>query len=154
MNHTILIGDKHTFSMKTNRILWVFSGVLYIGTGIFQFYRYQDEGISYFVWILLILGGLYLIFFGVLGLSEKSKYAPKVALTDETIQIKKSFWKPAKQLKWNDITSINFKSYQIHFQFKKETYTFNYNSTADTSIEIKIAIRSFAESKGIEVVAG
>lgn len=154
MNQIILIGDKNPFSMKTNKIMWVFSGVLYIGTGLIQFYRHQDEAISFFVWILLILGGLYLILYGFVGLSEKSKYAPKVLLNEDYIHIKKSFWKPAKQLKWNNVSAINYQSYQIDFRLNKETYSFTYNTSSHTSIEIKRAIRELAENKGIEVIGG
>ncbi len=154
MNQTILIGDKNNFSMKTNRILWVSSGVLYIALGIFQIYRYQNEDLSFLAWSYLIIGGLFLILYGFMGLSEKSKYAPKVLLTDEIIQIKKSFWKPAKQLKWSEISSINYKSYEIDFHLNKETYTFSYHTNAETSIEIKKAIREHSERKNIEVMGG
>ncbi len=140
--------------MKTNRFIWVSSGVLYIVVGAFQIYKYSNEGLSGLAWSYLIIGGLYLILYGYLGLSEKSKYAPKVVLTNEFIKIKKYFWKAGKKLKWSDISSIQYKSYQINFQIGKENYFFIYITNPDTSIEIKRAIREVAEINSIHVSGG
>lgn len=153
MNHTILLTKNDRFvSAKTNRIMTIIGGLLFVSLGILQFYRYQNE--YFFLFIVHSFSGLYFILYGYLGQSKKSKYAPKVLLTNEFILIKESFWKARKQIKWDDISSINYKSYEIDFHLNKEIYTFNYNTTAETSIEIKRAIRSIAEDKSIEVSGG
>ncbi len=153
MNHTILLTKNDSYiSAKTNRIMSIIGGLLFVSLGILQFYRYQNEYLILF--ILQSISGLYFIMYGYLGQSKKSKYAPKVLLTNEFILIKKSIWKPAKHLNWSDIKSIQYGSYQIDFQLTKEAYTFTYNTTSSTSLEIKRAIREFAENKSIEVNGG
>lgn len=148
----LLTSNTNYVSAKTNRMMMIIGGVVYVGLGIFQFYRYQNE---YLVFLILTsISGIYFIFFGYFGLSEKSKYAPKVFLNEDFIQIKKSFWKPANKIVWSEVLSINYRSYQIDFRLNKGVYSFNYNTTSETSIEIKRAIRSFAEIKGIEVNGG
>ncbi len=155
MNKTILLSNGTNYvSAKTNRFMWIIGAVVYIGIGISQIYRYEDEKFGFIVWSYLILGGLYLLGYSFLGLSEKSKYAPKVLLNEDYILIKKSFWKPAKQLNWNNISSIKYQSYQIDFRGNKETYTFTYDTSSATSIEIKRAIRELAENKRMQVISG
>lgn len=151
MNHTIILTKKdHYVSAKTNRIMCIIGGLLFVSVGILQFYREEYR----LLFILNSTIGLYFILSGYLGQSRKSKYAPKVLLTNEFILLKKSLWKSSKQLKWSEMSSINYEAYQINFKLNKEFYIFSYDTSSDTSIEIKRAIRSIAMEKGIEVTGG
>lgn len=154
MNRTIVLGGNGTFSGKTNKIAWIFNGVLLFSLGIIEMLRQTDELFGTILSILLILGGVYGILYAILGLSKNSKFSPKVILSNESLTIKKSFWKPSFKIKWDEISSINFNHYQIDFQLNNEVYSFEYETNAHTSLEIKKSIREYAESKEIEVFGG
>ncbi len=154
MNQTILLGLNNNFSIKANRRLAIFLGLIFCLNGFFNLIQNNEDLLFQILGLLLLLSGVLYLFYSFYGFSQKSKFAPKVLLTNEFLQIRESFWKPAKQLNWNNISSINYLSYQIDFQLNKESYSFIYNASSDTSIEIKRAIREFAENKGIEVIGG
>lgn len=154
MNRTIVIGDNSTFSKKTNKIAWVINGVILTSLGISELYRTPNENLSFIFAVILMLGGLYGILYAFLGLSKHSKFSPKIVLTDKHLTIKKSFWQSGLKIEWSELTSITFKPYQIDFQLSKELYIFEYETNAETSLEIKKSIRDYAVSKEIEVIGG
>lgn len=154
MNQTIIIGHNSTFSKKTNKIAWYFNGFLSITLGVFQMIREKEDTFGYVLAILLILAGLYAILYAILGLSKKSTFAPKIKLSEKAILIKNSFWKAGDEIRWDNITSVEFKPYQINFQLINSIYTFDYETNSETSLEIKQAIRAFAAISSIEVKGG
>lgn len=150
MNKTILIGIQNTYPKKANKWVLVLSGSMFVTVGIHFVIKYQS---FYFILgIMMAIVGLYHIFNGILYFD--SKFAPKVKVDEGMIELKNSLWKPAKILSWKDVSSINFKSYEMIFQLKDSSDTYSYNTTSEISREIKQIVREIAVLKNIQITEG
>lgn len=154
MTKTILIGMKNRFSAKANKWLFNLTGLLFLINGIFNIYTNSIEPIGFILGVLMIIGGLYYLIYGMTAFSKNSKYAQRVNIDNKIIELKNSFFRPATQLKWTDIRAIELGSYVIDFQVEGGRKKFSYQSNADVSIEIKKSIKEFAESKSIRISEG
>ncbi len=150
LNKTIVLG-----STKANKWLFGFSAVIFLlNAGFHVFYGLQDDPFRFVLGILFLAATIYYFFYASVGFSPNSKYSPKVRVDESTVVFRNSVWKPSKRMKWSDISTITFHSYQIDFDTKKGPVTFSYNASADVSKSIKQMIRESAEMKGIEVIGG
>ncbi|WP_416867464.1 MAG: hypothetical protein ACMVP2_08990 [Imperialibacter sp.] len=86
--------------------------------------------------------------------SERSKYSPKVRITDEQIEFRRGFFEKNTIVRWVDIRAITLLSYSFVFELTEGQQTVKYHTSASTSKEIKETIRDFAEPKGIVVEGG
>ncbi len=102
----------------------------------------------------MVIFGVFYFFYGILRYSTKSKFSPKVKIDDQTIELKDGMWKPARILKWSDVSSITFQSYELNFRLQDSVYKFTYDTNPENSREIKQTIRKLAERKNIEVTGG
>ena len=153
MNKTILIGTNNKFSSKANR--WFFSlfGLLFLANGAFNIYSDTTKPLKLILGVLMIFGGLFCGAYGLLGFSKKSRFALKVKIDDETIEIKYSLLKPPMLLNWSAIQAITFGQHEVGFDLGSITKLFSYRANEETSRNIKQAIRDMAESKNIPVTS-
>tara|TARA_R110002050_G_scaffold175846_1_gene308686 strand:- start:3121 stop:3579 length:459 start_codon:yes stop_codon:yes gene_type:complete len=152
MNDSIfLITNYTTFSIKNTRIGLIVFGLLVLTFYVLLFLESNDvTHINPF----LILVGLSSIITGTVGLSKKSRFSPKVLFNDEIISIREKLWNGTKKFNWNDITEIKLGSYRMTIRTKNCSQTFNINSSAQISIEIKKAVREIGFRKNISVIGG
>ena len=91
---------------------------------------------------------------GLTAFSQNSKFALRVKIDNNSIELKNNFFKPVTQLNWTDLQSIEFGLYEISFQLTGTTKVFSYDSNANVSRDIKKTIREFAERKNVMVIGG
>ena len=91
---------------------------------------------------------------GLTAFSQNSKFALRVKIDNNGIELKNNFFKPVTQLNWTDLQSIEFGLYEISFQLTGTTKVFSYDSNANVSRDIKKTIREFAERKNVMVIGG
>ncbi len=153
MEKTILIGSgNQKFSLKAQRGLFFFAGAIFVAQGFF--YLITGMGwpmLSIPLSILIILGGAYHFFMGIAISSERSKYSPKVKLSDDEIVFRLEPFKANIVIQWADIRSISLMSYSLAFELAESRKVIKYRTSGEISIEIKEAIRDFAEQKGVIV---
>ena len=104
---------------------------------------------------LLIVCGLIMFIIGLILFNPTSKLAPKFEIDDIEINIKEAIHKRTKSIKWTNIKEITFKSFAIEFSLaedKMELVILKVDGA--TSLEIKKALREFAEKKSITVIGG
>lgn len=77
--------------------------------------------------------------------------SPKIIINNLSIIFKKSVFKPDVKLDWNDIKSIQFDEFKIHFGLESGVDTFEYKSNDDISLRIKKSLRKMAASKNVEI---
>ena len=154
MGKIILIGMNNKFSAKANKWLFSLTGLLFLVNGSFNLYNSNLEPIGLILGVLMIIGGLFYLSYGLFGFSEHSKFAPKVKVDESAIELKNSLWKPSVKLNWSDLSSIKFEPYEVIFDIKDVSNSFSFNTNADVSVEIKQTIREIAERRNIEVVGG
>lgn len=123
------------------------SGIIHVVNG-------QNNRILMGFGIAMIVFCVFYGVFAVLAYSKRSKYAPKVRWNPERIELKNSFWKKARWIKWSEIKRIHFASFKVEFELANGTQPFPYNTKAETSRELKRMLREFAESQRIEVIGG
>ncbi len=147
MNETILLEGE-------NKKLLILPGLLFFSNGLFQIFNNTQKPIGLILGILLIIASAFYLFLFFIGFSPKSKYAPKVRVTDELIELKPGIMKSPEFLSWSDIREIHFSSFKILFKLNKDDKAFSYDTSSAQSIQIKRIIREVAESKNIEVIGG
>ncbi|CAD5276501.1 hypothetical protein IMPR6_400035 [Imperialibacter sp. EC-SDR9] len=104
--------------------------------------------------MLLMLGGIFYFFMALTIASERSRYSPKVRITDDRIEFRRGFFQKNTIVHWVDITGITLLSFSFIFELTEGQRNVKYHTSASTSKEIKEAIREMAEAKGIEVDGG
>lgn len=155
MSKIIFIGKgRNGHTSKANFKLFMFTGLLFLVNGSFLIYNNVVDPVGLIIGILTILGAIYYIMYGYFTFSEKSKWAPKVIIENDHIQIKKKMFKPAATIVWERINKIIFGAYEITFDIEGKSDVLNYDTSSEVSIELKEAIREAADEKGIEVVGG
>ena len=157
MSKTILIGMNNKFSVKANRWLFSLTVLLLLTNGaLYLIYNYNNrlEPIGLILGILILFGGFYYGMIGLTAFSQNSKFALRVKIDNNNIELKNNFLKPVTRLNWTDLQSIEFGLYEISFQLTGTTKVFSYDSNADVSRDIKNTIREFAERKNVKIIGG
>ena len=154
MDRTFIIGFNNKFSLKANRWLFLITGLFFLLNGAINIYNRSFEIVGLILGILMLFGGVFYLFYAFVGASKKSRFSPKVKVTDEFIVLKSSFLGKQITLSWSTITKIEFKPLALTFVSNNRSTDFDYVTDADTSIEIKEHLRAMAESKNIEVIGG
>ena len=153
MEKTVLVGSGNDIAPVWNMRLFFVIGIINIIQGI----RMVTSEI-HLAWLILgfiiIPTSIGICIYSILMFSKKSKYAPRVSISEKLVFIKEKLMKRAVEIPWGHIKSINFAAYKIVFTLPDSDYVFSYRSTSDTSREIKSTIREMAELKGIEVLGG
>jgi hypothetical protein len=148
---TIIIGINNNFSAKANKYLFISTGILFLINGIYHLFSNILDPIGLFLGILMLLGGIYYLIFGIFGFSKNSSLSMKVKVDEKMIELKNSFFKPSTKLDWKEIKTIEFGNYEIVFKGNSFDKIFNYNSSADISIEIKKTLKEFAIKNNVEI---
>jgi hypothetical protein len=156
MEKTFLLGPGNgSFSLKAQRLLNFALGFMFIAQGAFSFAR--ESPFSLFTTLLAfaqILGGCLFLFFGFSMMSKSSRFAPKVKLNNDHIEFRLGFFQANVSIKWHDVRAIDLRSYGMTFRLAESNRAIDYKTSPKISIEVKEAIREFAEAKGIVVAAG
>ena len=148
---------NNKFSVKANRWLFSLTVLLLLTNGaLYLIYNYNNrlEPIGLILGILILFGGFYYGMIGLTAFSQNSKFALRVKIDNNNIELKNNFLKPVTRLNWTDLQSIEFGLYEISFQLTGTTKVFSYDSNADVSRDIKNTIREFAERKNVKIIGG
>ena len=145
---------NNRFSAKANRWLFSLTGLLFLANGIFNISYNKLEPLGMTLGVLILIGGWFYLFYGIFAFSQGSKFAPKIAFDESTIELKNSIWKSTTTLKWSEVSSITFESFDIIFQLQDHSASFSYKANPETSISIKQSIRDVAAQKNIFVTGG
>ena len=153
MKMIVLLGTGNGIAPVWNMRLFFAIGGLNIFQGVRMVTNETNLG-----WLILgfiiIPTSIGICIYSILMFSKRSRYAPRVSISDNLVLIKEKLMKHAVEIPWDHIKSIDFEAYKIVFKLPDSDYIFSYRSTSDTSKEIKSAVREMAESKGIEVLGG
>ncbi|MFY0651397.1 MAG: hypothetical protein JXQ96_05160 [Cyclobacteriaceae bacterium] len=155
MEKVILLGSSDRFSPQATKGLHAFMAGILILQGFFHFYDGYFDAIGSFrsiLAIVLLLGGLYYLFLFFKGFSKSSGFAPKVRLSDEALEFKTGFFRDIVKIKWEDVRSIELKSYRLIFHLPNTEKSVSYTTTNYISQEIKRSIIEYADSKGVQVI--
>lgn len=153
MKKTILLGLHDDVSPRWRMRLSIFVGIINVANGI-RIVHKENSTLWFIMGLLLIVSGIVVSVYGYLAFSEKSRYAPRVAINDKLIFIKEKLMKHAVEIPWDHIDNISFAPYKIVLKLPYSDYVFSYRSASDASKEIKSSIREMAESKQIKVTGG
>ncbi|MEQ8554448.1 MAG: hypothetical protein RIC06_12035 [Cyclobacteriaceae bacterium] len=147
MSKTILLEEKNKFVLIATGMIFCISGPLHIINN-------SIEYVSIPLGILMSITGVAYLGYSFVGFSKESKYAAKVRLTKNLIELKSSFWKPSVFIKWSDVKLIHFASYKVEFELTEGSTAFPYNTDSQRSRELKSTLREFAEPQNIQVIGG
>ncbi len=154
MSKTIILGINSNFLPSTSKWAFYLIGLTYSISGTINLMQNSIDTTETIFGSTMMIGGVLVIIYGYMQFSESSKYAPRVRVDENEIELKNSFTKPVKRIKWIEVKKIEFDAYQLIFQLSGGPLVFSYVSNPDVSIEIKKLIRETAEEKNIEVVGG
>lgn len=153
MENVILLGTSDRFTPKAMKIFHGFMALIFFIQVLFRFF----DGISSWgivktvLTLFLFYGGLYYLFLFFKGFSKTSSFAPKVHLTEQSIDFKVGIFSDSIKINWSDITMIEMKSYRLIFHLSNTTKEVNYTTTYYISKEIKKGIMEFADAKSVLV---
>lgn len=150
----ILTGLHDKMSIKRTRILYYFMGIVFIINGIIQFILNAIHPYGMIIGILTLITGVGYLIVAFTAFSARSKYAPKVKVNDDIIELKNGIFNAPTKFNWSDIKAIELKTFRLDFQLANSKEMFTYRTTSDISINIKNTLRAFAKQKGIEVSGG
>lgn len=136
---------------------WVFiiNGAINSAIGINQLL--QSDSISNWgsiLGVILLIGGLLMIIYGVILFYPTNKLTPKVQLDESGILITEGIHKKQRKIDWANIKEITYKSFELNFLLNDRSIEIvNLQTTGETSIEIKRTLRQFANDRQIEIVS-
>lgn len=136
---------------------WVFiiNGAINSAIGINQLL--QSDSISNWgsiLGVILLIGGLLMIIYGVILFYPTNKLTPKVQLDESGILITEGIHKKQRKIDWANIKEITYKSFELNFLLNDRSIEIvNLQTNGETSIEIKRTLRQFANDRQIEIVS-
>jgi len=154
MENVILLGTSDRFTPKAMKIFHGLMALILIIQGLFRFFDGNTSSwgiVKTVLTLLLFFGGLYYLFLFFKGFSKTSSFAPKVRLTEQSIEFKVGFFRDVIRIKWSDLKMIEMKSYKLIFHLSNTIEEVNYTTTFFISKEIKKGIMEFADAKGVLV---
>ena len=145
---------KKTFLLGTKPSLFVFLSILFLSNASIAYFDAEQSRLEYWLMIINAIAGVYALGFTLLVLTDLMGTAPKVVVYSEGLLLKAKAFSSGHDIKWEEIKSITFHSYQIDLKLETKPLFFSYKATASTSKRIKDAIRDMADLKNIEVLGG
>ncbi|MGB0390714.1 MAG: hypothetical protein ACPGRC_02625 [Salibacteraceae bacterium] len=143
---TFLLNNYNTFSPKVTRLFFILFGLLCLSLIL---YKWLIAGQKDYENPIIIIGAINFLLMGTLGLSKKSPFAPKVKITDQDIILRKDIIGKNTKVKWDVIEKIELGSYQLTFHKKDSYFTFHLDTTKESSIAIKQAIKKAGNHKNV-----
>lgn len=154
METLILLGLGNKFTPNTNKWIYILTGILFIINGLFNMNSETLGLIGIGLGLVTLFFGLAYTIYGYIAFSKFSKYAPRVLINNDYVELKSNVFKSGKKLVWTDIKKIEFRPYFISFSLSDSTFSFSYITNSDTSMKIKELLRSTGENKNIEIIGG
>ena len=150
----MLGAGNSNFSVKAQRGLYLLLAFVFGLQGGLSLARERDSVLWLSLGGLLVAGGLFYLYMALTMGSKTARLSPKVRLTDEFIEFRLGFFMASIVIRWDEVRLILLKSYRTEFELRESRTEVKYSGTAELSLEVKEAIREFAERKNIEVHGG
>lgn len=156
MTHTILLSTNPSgLSRPVTRGLFVILGLVNVAKGLLDIITVELPAWQWAFNAVMVLSGLVLLLLGWVLFDPTSRWAPKVVIDDSKISIREKLWKEPTTIPWQELTRIEFSSFEMNFFFSnRTTQRVLLKTDADTSITIKRTLREVARGKQVEVVEG
>jgi hypothetical protein len=141
---------------KSTKWIFLFNGLLNSAIG----HRWlHEEGFqadwTSIIGLVLIVAGPLMLIYGALLFNFVSSLTPRVRVSESEILFKEDIHKPSRTIEWKDVTEVAFSSFELRFQLSGDRIeAITLPTNAETSIQIKKAIRQFADGRQIRVVGG
>lgn len=149
LNHTFLLTNYNTFSIQTTRVALIGFGLLIL---IFSFAEVIVSTTAIPKNPFLVLLAINFILIGTIGLSKKSRFSPKLKISDDQIIFKEKIFSGQKIIPWNSVNQIQLGSYKATFITRNKKFTLKFDTHKENSIAIKQALREASITKGVEIV--
>jgi len=146
--------EKSILLEQRNKTLWILLAVLFCVNGVMHLINEQLPLYRMILGILMILLSIIYATYSFLGFSVNSKYAAKLRITDQLIELKSSFWKPLVKLNWDDVKNIQLDNFKVIFELTSGTKSISYNTSAERSRQLKQLLKETAEQRNIQVIGG
>jgi hypothetical protein len=139
----------------TTRWIYLLLGVSHTLLGINKLNEASLKTSSFVIGVITLVVGITLLILGVVWFSPFFLFSPHILLTDDTLSFKEKAFKKAKVFLWREIKSITYKNFQIEIQYQNQSKEALFlNTDAVRSVEIKKAVRAFADTRQIPVAGG
>ncbi|MCB0496626.1 MAG: hypothetical protein KDC79_10870 [Cyclobacteriaceae bacterium] len=153
MSKKFLIGTGFGYS-KVNFWAFIATGVIFLLNGFLLMYNNILSPIGLIIGVFTFIGGIFYFLYSYILFSNRSKWAPRITIDDNYLELKSKILQSATRVLWSQISSIAFSPYKIAFDLGDTVKSFEYETTSELSIEIKETIREMANTKGIDVIGG
>lgn len=141
---------------KATKWIFVFNGVVNSGIGL----RQLSTANSWTSWdsilgMVLVIAGPLLLIYGLILFNRTNKLTPKIQVDDNRIIITEDIHKGQRQIEWKNVKEITYRPFELNFHLTdNNTETVNLATSGDISIDMKRAIRQFADYRQIKIVGG
>ncbi len=151
----LLTQNPSGLNQPVTKWLFIILGLFNLVRGIADLVGTSLTNWSLLIGLLLAVSGLALLIFGLILFDPKNKLAPKVVVDENEISIREDIFNRTKNIKWNELKQIDFKSFALDFLFNdSRTLLVILKTTGETSKEIKKAIREMADKKSVNIIGG
>jgi hypothetical protein len=154
MKKTFLL-TRHKFAPKTSKSLFGICGTINLVNGIRNLSQDYLTNWELIFGVLTVLCGLLIIILGFVLFNPDHKLSPKIAIDEDLILIRENIFKKTKQIHWNDLSQISFRSFALDFIYKNNTIEpLQLKTSAERSLEIKRSLREIADKKSVNITGG
>lgn len=149
-----MLGANNTaISLKAQRWLYILLGAIFSFQGVSSLLRTHKS--AEWLWTslgILLLAGAAVYFLMALSVaSTRSRWAPRVRLTDHEIEFRLGFFQRTSSVQWSEVRAVSLRSYGLTLKLAESEQMIDYSTSAKISVEVRQAIREFAAQLGIEV---
>jgi len=150
----IILSRNAVFGATTSRVVMVVISILLIAQSSYHLvYRSLKYDLFFFLDLIVLFGGGWFLIVGLFILSKRSKYVPRVEISDESVLIHNQPFGKSDIIDLKNISKIRFGSFEFTFYDKQGSFnTYRINTRkASESLKIKEELRKVAAILEIEV---
>ena len=149
---------KRTIELTPKWTKWsyLFNGIVNTAIGI----NILAQANSWMHWssvlaYVLVFAGPILVIYGIILFNPVGNFAPKVQVSEKGVGIKADVFKKQISVEWASVKEITYKAYELDFLLtNNHVEMIKLPTSAEKSVEVKRAIREYADGAGINIIGG
>ncbi|MEQ8473013.1 MAG: hypothetical protein RIC35_17595 [Marinoscillum sp.] len=152
MEHTFILGTNGNLKGRGDQAAHYLIGILGLLVGILTFLSHDLSTLKTLFGSTMILGGVFNMLLAARAFAEKSRFAPKVTVRANEIEIKPTFTSVTRKIALDDLESISIRKRVLKVTLRNSGKTIKYRTYGCYPFEIREALAHVASKKNVTLL--
>lgn len=151
MEHTYRLGANANTTGKADQAAFYLVGILGIFVGMLTLFSSQQGMIGLVSGSTLIIAGLISLHYAIKSITVNSRFAPKVIIRNQEIEIKPTFYTKTSVIRFDEMASVCIGKRVLSVTLIKSGKTRRFRTNGSYPFEIREALAHIATRRNLEL---